>query len=405
VKGGARNQPAASRLSTEAESARVRRGSDLTAAYEALLDASATLPVEDGTSAVSKCMLVELSKLLPGRALGVCLVLPDSPTPVMELLLPAGMPNPGRDPTRLFPEITGECVFELAKLPGSTLHVAPYGIRLDEQATEQAIVERGAAILASGLRTALLLKTTKPVSVEATELRAQLIQAQKLSTLGQIVAGVVHELANPVTSIVAATELLARLKGGSQAHEEGQQVSRIRVAAERILKFSRDLVHYARPSREPTGPVALGDVIEQARAFTQHEFERYGVDVGIEHGGDAPLVLGRSGPLTQVFVNLFTNAAHAMSDRGGRLKVETKADATRARVAVEVMDTGTGMHPETLGRIFEPFFTTKEPGHGTGLGLAIVKEIVESHGGSVSAASTPGEGTTFVVDLPLFPQS
>jgi two-component system NtrC family sensor kinase len=404
MKGGARNQPAASRLSTEVESARVRRGSDLSDAYGALLDAAASLPVEEGPSAVALHLLAVLSQLLPGRAFGACLVLPDSPTPVMELVLPEGMPNPGRDPTRLFPEITGECVFELANLPGSTLHVAPCGLRLDDAPLEQAVLERSTALLAAGVRTAMLLRAAKPVSVETTELRAQLIQAQKLSTLGQIVAGVVHELANPVTSIVAATELLSRAKDDAAAQgEHRRQVSRIRIAADRILKFSRDLVHYARPAREQSGPVVLNDVIEQALAFTQHEFERYGIEVGIEHDGDAPPVLGRTGPLTQVFVNLFTNAAHAMSDHGGRLTVAMKVDTSHARMAVEVMDTGVGMQSETLRRVFEPFFTTKEPGHGTGLGLAIVKEIVESHGGFVSAASTPGEGTTFVVDLPLFP--
>src|SRR5581483_9494240 len=103
----------------------------------------------------------------------------------------------------------------------------------------------------------------------------------------------------------------------------------------------------------------------------------------------------RSGPLTQVFVNLFTNAAPAMSEHGGRLTVAVREEPACSRIAVEVTDTGSGIQPETLTLIFEPFFTTKETGQGTGLGLAIVREIVEAHGGTVGAASTPGEGTTF----------
>jgi signal transduction histidine kinase len=309
------------------------------------------------------------------------------------------MPPPGRDPTRLFPELEKEWVLELAGLEGSTLHAAPCGVRVEEEPVERAIFHHTAALMAAGVRTALVLRASKPVSVEMTELRAQLIQAEKLSTLGQIVAGVVHELANPVTSIVACTDLLMR-NGGVPREEEVTQLQRIRVAADRILKFSRDLVHYSRPARETPGPVLLGDVIGQAHAFSQHELERYGIHFELDCG-DMPPVLGRAGPLTQIFVNLFTNAAHAMSEQGGLLQVRVRRQDGASEVAIDVTDTGVGIHPETLGKIFEPFFTTKESGQGTGLGLAIVKEIVESHGGVVAAASTLGEGTTFTVQLPL----
>ena len=147
--------------------------------------------------------------------------------------------------------------------------------------------------------------------------------------------------------------------------------------------------------------MSLAEVIAQAHAFSQHEFERYGIVVDVACDAGVPPLRGRAGPLTQVFVNLFTNAAHAMSEHGGRLSVTVREEAEPSKIAVEVTDTGTGIHPETLSRIFEPFFTTKETGRGTGLGLAIVREIVEAHGGTVGAASTPGEGTTFTVHLPL----
>jgi signal transduction histidine kinase len=396
------NAPAASLVSQEAESGRViRRAPDLTEAYAALLDAAALLPLESGPGPVARRLIDCLAGILPGRALGVCLALPDSNAPLVELSLPEGMPTPGRDPTRLFPEIEGEWVLALDGLPGSTLHVAPSPVRIEEEQVERAIMNRATALLATGVRAALLLRAAKPVSVEMTELRAQLIQAEKLSTLGQIVAGVVHELANPVTSIVASTELLLRNGAPNIGAMDAQHLQRIRVAADRILKFSRDLVHYARPAREAPGPVLVPDVLEQARAFSQHEFERYGIHMELDRGDGLPPVLGRAGPLTQVFVNLFTNAAHAMSEHGGRLSVRVTADDGLERMAIEVTDTGIGIHAETLGRIFEPFFTTKETGHGTGLGLAIVREIVESHGGAVSAASTPGEGTTFTVYLPV----
>jgi signal transduction histidine kinase len=399
MKTHALNAPAAL-VSSEVESARVWRGPNLTEAYAALLDTVAGLPLESGPGAVARRLLDCVASLLPGRALGVCLVLPDSGVPLVELALPEGMPTPGRDPTRLFPELASERIMELDGLAGSTLHASPCGVSLDEEPVERAVLQRAAAVMAASVRSAMVLRAAKPVSVEMTELRAQLIQAQKLSTLGQIVAGVVHELANPVTSIVASTELLMRNGDSHLRTDEVQHLQRIRVAADRILKFSRDLVQYARPAREALEPVSLVEVIAQAHAFSQHEFERYGIVVDVACTDAAP-VRGRSGPLTQVFVNLFTNAAHAMSEHGGRLNVTVREEPALSRIAVEVTDTGTGIHPETLSRIFEPFFTTKETGRGTGLGLAIVREIVEAHGGTVGAASTPGEGTTFTVHLPL----
>jgi two-component system NtrC family sensor kinase len=404
MKIGALNAPVTTTplVPQDVESARVRRGVDVTEAYAALLDVATKLPVEAGPAAVARRLLECLASFMPGRAFGTCLAMPDNGIPLVELCLPEGMPTPGRDPTRLFPELDGEWVFELDGLPGSTLHVAPCAAGQDELPLERGMLDRAAALMAAGVRTALVLRAAKPVSVEMTELRAQLIQAEKLSTLGQIVAGVVHELANPVTSIVACTDLLMRNGGGPRdAAEERTQLQRIRVAADRILKFSRDLVQYARPARETLGPVVLGDVIGQARMFAQHEFERYGIRVELDCGDELPSVLGRAGPLTQIFVNLFTNAAHAMSEQGGRLSVRVRTDDGGPQVAIDVTDTGIGIHPDTLGKIFEPFFTTKESGHGTGLGLAIVKEIVESHGGAVVAASTLGEGTTFTVRLPL----
>jgi signal transduction histidine kinase len=262
-------------------------------------------------------------------------------------------------------------------------------------------MEHAAAILSRGVRTAIALERAQPPSVAVAELRAQLIQAEKLATLGQIVAGVVHELANPITSIVACTDYLLRRTDHAVA-DAHDHLKRISVAAERILKFSRDLVAYARPASEEAGPVPLHEVILQAHVFTEHELERHGIVFCPDFSAGAAPVLGQAGPLTQVFVNLFTNAAHAMSDHGGRLSVRAWTDAGSHRLRVEVTDTGIGIPPEALSRIFDPFFTTKEAGRGTGLGLSIVREIVQAHDGTVTAASTLGEGTTFTLALPLF---
>ena len=157
MKTHALNVPAAF-VSPEVESARVWRRPSLADAYAALLDTVTSVPLESGPGAVARRLLDCVVSLLPGRALGVCLVLPDSSVPLVELALPEGMPPPGRDPTRLFPELEGEDVLELEGLPGSTLHAAPCGAALDELAVESAILQRASAVMAASIRSAMVLR-------------------------------------------------------------------------------------------------------------------------------------------------------------------------------------------------------------------------------------------------------
>jgi signal transduction histidine kinase len=377
---------------------------DREAAYLELLHVATELPTEDGPEAVVRKVLDAIFSLAPSRAFGVCLVQTTSGHPLLELRLPMGIPAPERDPTRLFPELEAERVIQLDGLPGSTLHMASPAGPLEELSPEVTVLERAAAVLASGVRTAIALADRSPATTaEIAALRAQIMQTEKLATLGQIVAGVVHELANPVTSIAACTDfLLHKARAQNTSTEDVSLLSRIGVAADRILKFSRDLVTYARPGSEEPIPVALHEVIEQARAFCDHEFSRRDVAFRSDYAAGASPVMGQTNPLIQVFVNLFTNAAHAMEDRGGSLDVTTRVSGAEGLLYVDVVDTGVGIPPEAMPRIFEPFYTTKSRGRGTGLGLSIVQEIVHAHKGTVSAASTFGQGTTFTLALPLY---
>ncbi|HEX7670857.1 MAG TPA: ATP-binding protein [Polyangiaceae bacterium] len=386
----------------ELESGPVPRELDPAVAYRELLDLATGLPVEAGPTPVTRSVLDRLAALMPRRAIGTCIALEPTGEPIVEMYLPRGVPAPGRDPTRLFPELPEERIFPLAGLPGSTLHFGCIAEPIVDYSVEHEVMVRAAALLAAGIRTSLALRTAGPVSVEVTALRSQVIQSEKLASLGQLVAGVVHELANPVTSIVACTDVLLRKHPKDAPGDDLEHLRRIGLAADRILKFSRDLVAYARPATEVAGPVALHEVIAQAHAFCEHEFGRHNVNFNSDFADGSPPVLGQSGPLTQVFVNLFTNAAHAMSEHGGRLEVRTRHTSGEPNVHVEVTDTGTGIPPEAISKVFEPFFTTKEKGRGTGLGLSIVQEIMAAHGGEISAASTLGEGTTFSLTLPVF---
>jgi signal transduction histidine kinase len=182
-----------------------------------------------------------------------------------------------------------------------------------------------------------------------------------------------------------------------------ERLRRIGESAGRILRFARDLIAYAKPSIEPPSPVVIHSVIDQALVFCEHELERAAIRVERTFASDIGPVFGVRDQLTQVFVNLFTNACHAMDPAGGTLVVRTQPDGPRQRVRVSVGDTGVGIEPENLNRVFEPFFTTKTDGRGTGLGLSIVRNIVLLHGGAVTVESEPDRGTTFVVELPIAP--
>jgi len=232
-------------------------------------------------------------------------------------------------------------------------------------------------------------------------LEEQVVHAEKLATLGQLAAGVVHELNNPLTSISVYAE---RLHQKASADPEAdptdvERLGRIVQAAERILRFTGDLVTYARPATEPPKPLAPGEVVEQALVFCEHVVRDTQAEVELAVGEGLPPILGVRGQLHQVFINLFTNACHAMPEGAGKLVVRAELTAKRA-VAIHVSDNGAGIPLEQQDTIFEPFFSTKGEGEGTGLGLSIVRNILQQHGGAIEVKSELGEGTTFTVVLP-----
>jgi len=373
------------------------------ATLERLLTLANDLPIDEGSDAVVRLWLDRVAELLPELALGVCIVDSSRGEQLVDMRLPDGVePGAGHDPSRVFPGLAHEHVVRLAEsLTGSTFHVGTPTAPAPAPGV-LAVLDRAVPLLEHALRRARALER-KGQSVAALEhLQAQIIQTEKLASLGQIVAGVVHELNNPLTSIVAYADYLKRrLESRDDSTDDVERARRIGEAAQRILRFSRDLVAYARPSSDVPGPVMLHEVIDKALVFCEHELEKSGVQVERRWQAEIPMVLGISGQLTQVFVNLFTNASHAMSGSGGTLTVTTCISPTPERVTVTVDDDGSGIEPDHVRRVFEPFFTTKTEGRGTGLGLSIVHDIVTAHGGSVSVTSSVGEGTTFTLELPV----
>ena len=395
---------------------------DVEAAWlDRLVVAACEMPVGEGETAVVQFMVRSLGEIFPECGVGACLVpplLPDAPPSSASDLRTQRPPGPveqqlfkytpegeerrgvGMDPTRLFPGFRYERVLDVEL--GSTLHLASDDPQLeDDDSPMMHVVRRAALAMGRGLG---LARSHAKATSDARELRAlnlHMVQAEKLASLGQIAAGVVHELNNPLTSIVAYTDWLIRKQGEMGDPDSLERLRRIGESASRILRFTRDLVAYARPSSEVPVPVSLRTVIEQALAFCEHVLAQHGAHVERRFADGVPPVRGMHEQLVQVFVNLFTNACHAMPAEGGQLVVSSELTADGQHLLVMVTDNGHGIAIEHLGQIFAPFFTTKVDGRGTGLGLSIVKNIMDNHHAEIRAERDESGGARFALVFPV----
>jgi C4-dicarboxylate-specific signal transduction histidine kinase len=318
-------------------------------------------------------------------------------------------PRPSRprmhDAARLFPEASYEEIFAIPFDEGSTLHVG--GDDLMDLALRRSS-EQLALVIGSVVRRTRHIDELKKDAKDAKTLKDQAVQSDKLAGLGRMAASIVHELNNPLTSIVAYADFLRRRweqEGVDAADRE--RLARISEAASRVLSFTRDLVAYSRPSTATPSSVDIHEVVERALVFCDHVLANANVEV-VRAFAVVPPLHGLHGPLTQVFVNLVTNACQAMEPGGGTLRIETATTPLGDRVLVRVIDQGPGIQPDAIERLFDPYFTTRGDGGGSGLGLNIVQTIVASHGGSVTASNvedtsaTPSVlGAMFVVELPV----
>jgi len=273
------------------------------------------------------------------------------------------------------------------------------------------------------------------------ESEAQLIQNEKMASLGQMVAGVVHEINTPLayvknslgsvtgklpelTRLIAETEkLLELLRSGAarpedladqfaltdrlvaqlQAHHVTDELQALvkdgLYGVTQMSEIVTSLKNFSRLDRSKVGSFNLNEGIDSALMLAKHELKRHVVK---KNFGDIPPLTCSPSQINQVFLNLINNAAQSIDPGPGLITITTRREGDR-HLAVEVADNGNGIPPEILPKIFDPFFTTKDVGKGTGLGLSIVYKIVEQHGGRISVASNPGVGTRFTVVLPLTP--
>ncbi len=233
---------------------------------------------------------------------------------------------------------------------------------------------------------------------ERVRLEEQLQISEKMASIGLLAAGVAHEVNTPLTGISSFTQML--LDGADPADPKTALLEKIEKQTFRAAKIVNSLLNLSRPApvTNERMEVDLNAVVADVFALLEHQFEVAKIKVRREVAGSALPVLGIEHQLQQVFLNLFLNARDAMP-RGGWLTVTTRLDGRRA--IAEISDTGSGIPAEHLARIYDPFFTTKAIGRGTGLGLSITYGIVREHDGSIECDSAVGQGTRFVLSLPL----
>jgi two-component system, NtrC family, sensor kinase len=237
---------------------------------------------------------------------------------------------------------------------------------------------------------------------ERIELEVQLTQADKLSSIGLLAAGVAHEVNTPLAVISSYAQMLSK-----QVQSDPQKAAVLEKITKQTFRASEivnNLLNFSRTTGTELTEISLNKVIADTLALLEHQFKVAHIEVQSELYDNLPLIQGNAGRLQQVFLNLFLNAKEAMATSGGG--VLNVATLNGELVSVRVSDTGSGIAQENIQRIYDPFFTTKTSpaegqNRGTGLGLSVTYGIIQEHAGNIRVESRPGEGTTFTLDFPM----
>jgi signal transduction histidine kinase len=226
----------------------------------------------------------------------------------------------------------------------------------------------------------------------------QLVQSEKLSAVGKFVAGVAHELNNPLTAVVGFSEVLKR---GTPNGKNENYADTILKAAMRCKRIVQSLLSFARREQSERKLASINNLVEMALDIVGYALRTGNIEVITQLDADLPFVFVDTSKIQQVLLNILNNAQEAIQSAGqpGQIKITTETQ--KPNVRINIQDSGPGIPREHLRRIFDPFFTTKEIGKGTGLGLSLCYGYIQEHHGNITALSQVGKGTTFVIDLPI----
>jgi len=278
--------------------------------------------------------------------------------------------------------------------PGHLPLLGDSGHGLDQAAL--AFERAAAALIEERARLAAKVDEMTRVNRALADARESLFRSEKLATVGRLAAGVAHEVGNPLGAIAGYSEVArSRLPPGA-APELREALDRIAAAADRIDHTVRGLLDFARPAPLELRPVSVSAALDAAMDLARGQPRLRGVEMVIELPLDLPPVLADERQLCQVFLNLLLNAGDAVEGQG---HVEVGGRARIDVLEITMVDSGPGIPPQDLVRMFDPFFTTKDPGAGSGLGLAICHSIIDSFGGTIDAANSPGGGAVFTLRL------
>ena len=233
---------------------------------------------------------------------------------------------------------------------------------------------------------------------EAKRIEQQLIQTERLAAMGQMIAGVAHELNNPLTAVLGVTELL---RESAKEDVTRRQLDLAHRQARRAAQIVQNLLSFSRPPQPRKTCLQISDLVQRSLQLHEHSLRSNRIVVDFMPQPNLPAVLGDANQLTQVFLNLITNAEQAILENSDHGTLRIHVGSSGGRVAITFQDDGIGIRREILPRIFDPFFTTKRPGRGTGLGLSICLAILREHNGLIEAQPLPDGGALFIVSLPI----
>ena len=228
--------------------------------------------------------------------------------------------------------------------------------------------------------------------------QAKIAEAERLAMIGQLAAGVAHEINNPLTGILLYCDLV--IKSMPESSDQRKNLERIDNEAKRCKTIVKGLLDFARQTETEIKPAPINEIVDDALALVKNQPLFHNIDIDSRVDPSLPRVNVDASQIQQVFINVLLNAAEAMNGKG-KLTIRAGQDEDKRSVLVSFTDTGQGIAADDMAKIFDPFFTTKETGHGTGLGLSISYGIIRKHHGHIDVSSELGKGATFTIKLPV----